>query len=349
MEFINTQFLENSLESWLTALGVSLIAFLVFWLVKQLIKNRLLKIIKKTPTDLDNFLVPLVKKTHWFSMLALGFYIGSGFLELPPEVSSWFSKAIQLVLILQIGFWGTGLISYYVTRKVESKVADDQGEDATTLDALGLIGKIVLWVILSLILLDNIGIEVSTLVTSLGIGGIAVALALQNILGDLFASMSIAIDKPFVIGDFVVVDSFEGHVEDIGLKSTRIRSLSGEEMIFSNTDLLKSRIRNFKRMEKRRISFSFGVVYGTDLALLKKIPQIVEDIITPIERASFERVHFKSLGDYSLNYSVVYNVHAPEYASYLDVQQIINLALYEKFEKLGLEFAFPTQTVLIEQ
>jgi len=349
MDIFNKTFFENTLDSWLIALGIALGIFLLLMLVKQFIRGRLIRVIQKSKTKVDDFVTPLVNKTYWFSMLALGFYIGSRFLVLPPEVAVWFSNGIQLILILQIGFWGTGLISYYVSRQVETKVAEDRGEDATTLDAMGLIGKIVLWVVLSLILLDNMGIEVSTLVTSLGIGGIAVALALQNILGDLFASMSIALDKPFAIGDFVVVDSFEGDVEDIGLKSTRIRSLSGEEVIFSNTDLLQSRIRNYKRMDKRRISFAFGVVYGTDLALLKKIPQIVEEIIKPIEKAEFERAHLKSLGDYSLDYSVVYHVLVPEYASYLDVQQQINLNLYEKFEGLGIEFAYPTQTVLVDQ
>jgi small-conductance mechanosensitive channel len=349
MDILNSTFLDNTLNSWLIALGIALGIFLLLILVKQFIRGRLIRVIQKSKTKVDDFVTPLVNKTYWFSILALGFYIGSRLLVLPPEVTIWFTNGIQLILILQIGFWGTGLISYYVSRQVETKVAEDRGEDATTLDAMGLIGKIVLWVILSLILLDNMGIKVSTLVTSLGIGGIAVALALQNILGDLFASMSIALDKPFVIGDFVVVDSFEGDVEDIGLKSTRIRSLSGEEVIFSNTDLLKSRIRNYKRMEKRRISFSFGVIYGTDLAVLKKIPQIVEEIIMPIEKADFERAHLKTLGDYSLDFTVVYNVHAPEYASYLDIQHEINLALYERFEKMGVEFAYPTQTVLVEQ
>jgi len=185
-------------------------------------------------------------------------------------------------------------------------------------------------------------------VASLGIGGIAVALALQNILGDLFASLSITFDKPFVIGDFIVVDDFEGDVEDIGLKSTRVRSLSGEELIFSNTDLLNSRIRNYKRLEKRRISFIIGVIYGTPVEKLKKIPSIIEDIITPIENADFERAHLKTLGDYSLDYSVVYYVLQQEYATYMDIQQVINLEIYQRFEEEGIEFAYPTQTIMLE-
>ena len=250
--------------------------------------------------------------------------------------------------MLQVGLWGTGVISLYIKRGVASRMEEDHAGDATTLDALGLIAKIVLWVVLSLFILDDLNVEISSLLTGLGIGGIAVALALQNILADLFASLSITFDKPFAIGDFVVVDDFEGDVEDIGLKTTRIRSLSGEELIFSNTDLLNSRIRNYKRLEKRRISFTIGVVYGTPVEKLKMIPGMIEDIITPLENVEFDRAHFKTLGDFSLDFSVVYHVLVPAYASYLDKQQAINLEIYQRFEKEGIEFAYPTQTVMLE-
>jgi small-conductance mechanosensitive channel len=186
-------------------------------------------------------------------------------------------------------------------------------------------------------------------VTSLGIGGIAVALAVQNILGDLFSSLSITLDKPFSIGDFIVVGDYEGTVEDIGLKSTRIKSLSGEEVVFSNSDLLNSRIRNYKKMEERRISFDIGVVYGTPGKKLEKIPAIIEEIIKPQPNVRFERAHFRSLGDYSLDFGVVYHVLVPEYAVYLDIQQGINLELYARFEDEGIEFAYPTTTVVMDK
>lgn len=348
MDIFNNTFLENTLDSWLIALGITLGVFFFLLILKRIIGNRYLKIIERSETDVDDFIIPLVSQTRWFALLALGLYMGSYVLSLPTDVEVWFYRVVQFALILQVGFWGTGLISFFVTRGVMSKIEEDHGDDATTLDALGLFARIVLWVVLSLIVLDNLNVEISSLVASLGIGGIAVALALQNILGDLFASLTITMDKPFSIGDFIEVDGFEGDVEDIGLKSTRIRSLSGEELIFSNADLLSSRIRNYKRLEKRRISFNFGVVYGTGIEHLKAIPQMVEDIIKPLEKVHFERAHLKTLGDYSLDYSVVYYVLVPEYASYLDIQQEVNLALYEQFEKLGIEFAYPTQTVLVE-
>jgi len=348
MGILEREILENSVQSWLIALGISLGIFLLFLFIKRIFKNHLKSLINKSKMDLDDYLIPLLSQTRWFSILAVGLWGGSLVLVLPTGIQDWFVRIIKLVLALQIGFWGTGLISLFVERGVASKIEEDQGEDATTLDALGLIGKIALWVILLLIILDNLNVEISSLVASLGIGGIAVALALQNILGDLFASLSITFDKPFAIGDFVVVDDFEGNVEDIGLKSTRIRSLSGEVLIFSNTDLLNSRIRNYKRLEKRRISFNVGVIYGTPVEKLQKIPGMIEGIISPLENVEFDRTHFKTLGDFSLDFSVVYHVLDPAYAAYLDVQQAINLKIYQRFEEEGIEFAYPTQTVMLE-
>ena len=349
MDFLNYVIFENSIKNWLIALGILVGVYLILTLIKRIINNRLINRVKSSKTEIDNFIIPVLNQTRWFSFLALGLYLGILALNIPAEIWKWLVLGNQVILTLQLGFWGTGLISYYVNRKVANEVKKDHGEDATTLDALGLIGKILLWVILSLIILDNLNIEISSLVASLGIGGIAVALALQNILGDLFASLSITLDKPFVIGDFVEVDDFAGDVVEIGLKSTRIRSLSGEELIFSNTDLLNSRIRNFKRLEKRRISFNIGVPYGTPPEGLRKIPQMIEEIITPLEDVEFSRAHFKALGDFSLNFTIVYFVLNPTYVSYLDVQQIINLEIYQKFEEEGIEFAYPTQTLIVEK
>ena len=349
MGFLNYVIFENSIRNWLISLGILVGVFLILALIKWIINNRLLNRVKKSETEIDNFIIPVLNQTRWFSFLALGLYLGIQVLSLPAEVRQWVVLGNQVILTLQLGFWGTGLISYYVNRSVANKVKEDHGEDATTLDALGLMGKILLWVILSLVILDNLNIEISSLVASLGIGGIAVALALQNILGDLFASLSITLDKPFVIGDFIEVDDFAGDVVDIGLKSTRIRSLSGEELIFSNTDLLNSRIRNYKRLEKRRISFSIGVTYGTSAENLKKIPEMIEEIISSLENIQFERAHFKSMGDYSLDFAIVFHVLDPAYNSYLEAQQIINLELYQCFEQEGIEFAYPTQTVIVEK
>ncbi|HDD61867.1 MAG: mechanosensitive ion channel family protein [Chloroflexota bacterium] len=348
MGILEREIIENSVQSWLIAVGISLGTILVLLFIKRILKRRLENLIKKSKSPLDDYLLPLLSQTRWFSILAGGLLVGLFALDLPEDIHTWSVRIIQIIFALQVGFWGTGMISLYIERRVDSKIQEDNAEDATTLDALGLIVKIALWSVLALIILDNLNVEVSSLVASLGIGGIAVALAAQNILGDLFASLSITLDKPFVIGDFVMVDDFEGDVEDIGLKSTRIRSLSGEELIFSNTDLLNSRIRNYKRLEKRRISFNIGVIYGTPVEKLKKIPGMIENIISPLEHAEFDRTHFKTLSDFSLDFSVVYHVLDPAYSVYLDIQQTINLEIYQQFEKEGIEFAYPTQTVIVE-
>jgi small-conductance mechanosensitive channel len=203
-------------------------------------------------------------------------------------------------------------------------------------------------VIVFLLILDNLGVNITGLVAGLGIGGIAVALAVQNILGDLFASLSIVLDKPFMIGDYVVVDTLSGTVEHIGLKTTRIRSLSGEQLIFSNNDLLKSRIRNYKRMEERRIVFGFGVIYQTPVEKLIRIKKQVAEIIEKQEHARLDRVHFKEYGDSSLNFEVVYFVDDPAYALYMDIQENINLELFRRFTEEGIEFAYPTRTLYVQ-
>ena len=348
MELLNKIFLGNTVQSWLIAVGISLGVFFVLLLIKGIFQNRLRALVERTSLSADDFIIPLIDKTRWFSLFVVGLLVGAQFLELPGDVNLWFGRVTRILLALQAGFWGSGVISFYIKRNVDVKIDQDLGEDATTLDALGLIIKIGLWVILGLIILDNLDVEINSLVTSLGIGGIAVALAVQNILGDLFSSLSITLDKPFAIGDFIVVGDFSGTVDDIGLKSTRVKSLSGEELVFSNSDLLNSRIRNYKRMEERRITFSLGVVYGTPAEKLELIPRLVEEIITSQEKIRFDRAHLKTMGDFALEYEVVYHVLDPDYAAYLDVQQAINLALYRGFEKEGIEFAYPTTTVVME-
>jgi small-conductance mechanosensitive channel len=207
------------------------------------------------------------------------------------------------------------------------------------------VSKILLWSLVLLIILDNLGFNITTLIASMGIGGIAIALAAQSILGELFASLSIAMDKPFVIGDFIIVDTYLGTIEKIGMRTTHIRSLGGELIIFSNTDLLRSRVRNYKRMTERRILFALGVVYGTPAAKVEAIPEMVRGIIENDDMTRFDRGHFKEYGASSLNFEFVYYVLSPEYNDFMDTQQRINLAIYAKFEAEGIDFAFPTQTV----
>jgi len=192
-------------------------------------------------------------------------------------------------------------------------------------------------------------VDVTALVAGLGVGGIAVALAVQNILGDLFASFSIVLDRPFVMGDFIIVGDYMGTVEHVGLKTTRIRSLSGEQLVFSNTDLLGSRIRNYKRMAERRVVFSLGVLYQTSPEQLEKIPQMIREIVEAQTPVRFDRAHFKEYGASSLNFEVVYYILDPDYNRYMDIQQAVNLEIYRRFDEEGIEFAYPTQTLYLRR
>ncbi len=199
------------------------------------------------------------------------------------------------------------------------------------------------------LVLDNLGVNITTLVAGLGVGGIAIALAVQNILSDVFCSVAILVDKPFQVGDFIIVGDMMGTVEKIGIKTTRVRSLSGEQLVFSNADLVNSRIRNYKRMQERRVVFSFGVIYQTPADKLEHIPAMVKEIIESVDQARFDRTHFKQFGDSSLDFECVYYVLSRDYNLYMDIQQKINLELFTRFEKEGIEFAYPTRTLYISK
>jgi small-conductance mechanosensitive channel len=345
---LNQVFLNNALKDWIYALGAVVLSFIILRIITQLIHQRILKLSKKTKTDIDDLIAGLLKKINGLVLLILSLYVGSLFLTLPDKVKILLGKLIIVSLLLQAAIWGNGIIQYWVDRYRKQRMQEDAAS-VTSFSALGFVLQIVLWSLIVLLALDNLGIDITALVAGLGVGGIAVALAMQNILGDLFASLSIVMDKPFVIGDFIVVDTLMGSVEHIGLKTTRLRSLSGEQLIISNSDLLKSRIRNFKRMFERRVVFSLGVTYQTPLGKLQKIPVIIKSIIELQENIRFDRAHFKDYGDFSLNYEIVYWVKSPDYNVYMDIQQAINLEIFKQFQEQGIEFAYPTQTLFLNQ
>ncbi len=347
----NTYFLYNSLDKWLIALGIFLGTSIIFQIVQFLIKQRVSVLAKKTETPIDDLVVEIVQQTKLFFILVIALWVSYRSVLLGTEDTYIALRTLTFfALFIQIGYWGNGLITYMVDRQVKVELAADEGANATTINALGLVLKGALWSIVILLALDNLpGVEINSLIASMGITGIAVALAVQNILGDLFAALSIVLDKPFVIGDFIVVGDLGGSVEHIGLKSTRLRSLSGEQLIFSNSDLLGSRIRNYKRMERRRQVFSFGVTYQTPPAKLSAIPAIVQDIIASHEQLTFDRVHLQQLAASSIDFEAVYTMETPDYNAFMDTQQSINLRLIAQFEKEGIEFAYPTQTVFVER
>lgn len=239
-------------------------------------------------------------------------------------------------------------ITHWVNRAVRYKLEEEKdAASATTLNAVAFLGKIALWTVALLLALDNLGVDITALVTGLGIAGIAVALALQNILSDLFASIAIVVDKPFLVGDYIVVGEMRGTVQRIGLKTTRIRSLTGEQVVIANSELLRQRIHNFKQMQERRATFSFGVVYETPLDKLAAIPAMVRAAVEAQPHTRFDRAHFKEYGEYALVFEVVYWMLRPDYDLYMDTQQAINLELYRRFAAEGIRFAYPTHTVYV--
>ncbi|MCB2203363.1 mechanosensitive ion channel family protein [bacterium] len=307
-----------------------------------------MRLAKRTVTDLDDMFAGLFSKISLFVLIVVGLYAGSLWLSLPAKAHDIIHHALFAASIIQAAFWGNSIIYYLINKTTRLREYEDASAK-TTLSVLGFLSKLVLWSVVLLIILDNIGFNITTLIASLGIGGIAVALAAQSILAELFASLSIAVDKPFVIGDFIIIDSFLGIVEKIGMRTTHIRSLGGELIVFSNTDLLSSRIRNYQRMEERRILFVIGVVYGTPADQVEAIPSMVREIIEQDEMTRFDRGHFKEYGASSLNFEFVYYVLSREYNVFMDTQQRINMSIYRKFEEEGIEFAYPTQTIHLRQ
>lgn len=346
MSFLQLTFYSNTLLTWMTALLVMLAALLVLRIVKGIIARRLIAFARRTETRLDDLFAELVAKTKLFFLLILSIYAGSMILTLPDRIVTFLEYATVIAFLIQAGIWGSRCVVYLVSTYVKLE-GEEVGRPAASQTALIFIGKLVLWSLVLLLVLDNMEVDITALVASLGIGGIAVALATQNILGDLFASLSIVLDQPFVVGDFVIVGDHLGSVEHIGLKSTRLRSLSGEQLIFSNTDLLNSRIRNFKRMSERRVVFSVGVTYQTPYEKLCRISSLLREIVESQDLVRFDRAHFKGYGDSSLNFEVVYWVESADYNLYMDVQERINLEIYRRFEREGLEFAYPTRTLFV--
>lgn len=345
---MGTVVFSNDLKTWLVALGITLGVLVVLRLVEQVIISRLAKLTSRTSTIVDDLLVNALKKTKLIYLLIVSVFVGSVVLELSDNASTVLWRTTIIATLLQGGIWLSEALMTWLRHYRERQLEEDAAS-VMTMNALGIIGRIALWSTVLMLTLDNIGVDVTALVAGLGIGGVAVALALQNILGDLFASLSIVLDKPFVLGDFIIVGDLMGSVENIGIKTTRLRSLSGEQLVFSNGDLLGSRVRNYGRMFRRRIVFSIGVLYQTEADQLEQIPVMIREAVERREHTTFDRSHFAGFGDSSLDFETVYYVESPDYAVYMDAQQAINLELFRRFAEEGIGFAYPTRTLFIEK
>ncbi|THC38214.1 mechanosensitive ion channel family protein [Massilia sp. Mn16-1_5] len=333
-------FLNNDLESWAIAVAVLLGATLAMHWLRRLALHKMQVLSQRTDTLADDLVAKMLRKTYLLIMVTVSSYLASLALELTDKQRLVVSRIAIAALILQLAIWGDTLLRAW---RDHAYVNDVPRKASRTI--LCFLLRLALWVIAFLMVLDNFGFNITTLVASLGIGGIAVALAVQNILGDLFASLSIMLDKPFEIGDFIIVGDVLGSVEHIGLKTTRLRGLGGEQVIFANSDLLKSRIHNHKRMETRRVAFVLRVAYGASDRQLARIPVLIREVVDAEAMAAFERAHFFNYGEWSLNFEVVYHFQSPDYIAHMDTQQAILLEIYRRFEREGIRFAHPLSIV----
>lgn len=347
-EFLNQMYFGNSVKSYLIALGAFLVVLLIVRIFKNIVLRRLKRLAERTETTLDDFLVQGIERT-----IVPLLYFGSLYLAIKSlNLEQKFDKVFDVVSAIIFAFFILRTLSsaviYFLRAFMRKQGADEQKQKQ--FKGITTLISIIIWILGFIFVLDNFGFDVSAVIAGLGIGGIAIALAAQAILGDLFSYFVIIFDRPFEIGDFVILAPDKlGAIEHIGIKTTRIRSLSGEQLIISNTDLTNSRIHNYKRMERRRVVFKLGVVYQTKSEQLKQVTELVKSIIMNEPDTQFDRGHFASYGDFSLNFEFVYFILGSDYVKYMDTQQNINLKIYDEFEQRGIEFAYPTQTLFVNK
>lgn len=349
-EFLDRVFLGNPLWQWIVAVGIAFAIGFLSIVLRGFLVSRLKKWSQRTTTPYDDLAVSLLSDLRSIVLIILGVWAGSSALVLPAEVAKGIRLVAIIAIALQLLLTSRKAIDFSLQVAVRRWSTRDGTPDPTVQSGIGIVRFMVMLIVAILIILlalDNLGVQVTPMIAGLGIGGIAIALAVQNILGDLFASLSILFDKPFMIGDSIVVDNLSGTVERIGVKTTHLRAPTGEQLIFSNSDLLKSRIKNYRRMPQRRVVFTLSVPFETPPAKLRAIPGMVKDIIEPLEKSNFERCHLVKLGASSLDYEVSYQVDSGDYTLHMDTLQAINLGLIERFAREGIEFAYPTQMTVM--
>jgi small-conductance mechanosensitive channel len=337
--------LSNSISDWLIAGIVAVAVWSGLWILRQLIASRYKKYSVAQHRLPLRLIAYLAGNTRQFLFFAIALYAAQDSLNLPDRIQYIVSRCVLILILLQAGLWAGRSVRFYLESKQLERGADQVF--AGSLDIINFVARLVIWSLLMLVALDNVGVNITALLAGLGVGGVAVALALQNVLGDLFASLSIALDKPFVVGDSLSVDTFIGKVEHIGIKTTRLRSDSGEQIILSNADILKSRVRNFGRAQEQRALATIRVAYETPSEKLKSIPRLLEGIVREQANARFERCHLKTLGDSALHFELSYFVQQPNLNPLLDLQQAVNFRIIDEFRRLGVEFDYPTQRVIL--
>jgi small-conductance mechanosensitive channel len=332
---------------WLIAAIVGVTVWAGLWILRDLIASRYKKYSNAKNPTLIRLIAYLIGNTKQILFFAIALDVARESLTLPDRIEHAVSNTVMILILIQVGLWAGRAVRFYLEIKELERGADRVF--AGSLDIISFVARMLIWSLLVLVALDNLGVNITALLAGLGVGGVAVALALQNVLGDLFASLSIALDKPFVIGDNLTIDTFIGKVEHIGIKTTRLRSESGEQIILSNADILKSRVRNFGRLSQQRILATIRLAYGTPAEKLKAMPRLLESIVREHEQARFERCHLKTLGESSFQFELSYFVQQPAVNSMLDLQQAVNFRIIDELKRLGVDFAYPTQLVVLDR
>lgn len=337
----------NSIKEWTIAVAIIISSFIVLRIVKVIVVIQLKKWARKTETTIDDFLIMAIGKYVLPFFYVLSVYFALSHLSFSTKTE----QVIKIAMLAAETFFIIQLITSLIGYLVKNYIGEQQDADVKRKQARGIniIVKVIVWSVGIIFMIGNMGYDITTLVAGLGIGGVAIALAAQAVLKDLFSYFVIFFDKPFEIGDFIIVDDKMGSVEYIGIKTTRLRALGGEQLVMSNTDLTDSRVQNYKRMEERRVVFSIGVTYETLSGKLKKIPGMVKDIIESQELTRFDRAHFSRFADFNLYFEFVYYILSPDYNLFMDKQQSINLAIFEAFENEQIEFAYPTQKIYLDK
>lgn len=349
LQFMNNIYFGNSLTTYLVFLLILGVGILAVRLMGMFLLKQLSVWAKKTGTTVYERLSKSIEKWLMPAAYFVIFYLVSQILTLPSTIQKIVSTTVIAFSMLLGAIFISSICVFAFEKFWEKREGGSEGENRLAANLIIGVIRTIIWGIAVILFLENIGVEINSLIAGLGIGGLAIAFAAQEIISDIFCYFTIIFDQPFEIGDYIVVGEQSGTIEHVGIKTTRIRSLSGEQHIFSNSDLTSSRIKNYKTMQQRRGLIKFGVTYDTSTDKLREIPKIIEQIITRAEDAIFARAHFSAFGDYSLDFEVVYYVMSGEYERYMDVNQTINLRIKEEFEKNEIEFAYPTQTLHVSR
>ena len=332
---------------WLIAGVAGAVVWACLWILRDLIASRYKKYFGAKNSTLIRLFAYLIGNTKQILFFAIALDVARASISLPQQIQHSVSNVVMILILIQVGLWASRAVRFYLEMKERERGSDRVF--AGSLDIINFVARMLIWSLVILFALSNLGVNITALLAGLGVGGVAVALALQNVLGDLFASLSIALDKPFVIGDNLTIDTFIGKVEHIGIKTTRLRSESGEQIILSNADILKSRVRNFSRLAELRVLATIRLTYETPSDKLKEVPKLMESIVREHAQARFERCHLKTLGESSFQFELSYFVLQPSVNPALELQHAVNVRIVDELRRLGVEFAYPTQRVFLDR